>query len=306
MQTAGAPSQNSNDAQVILEVSGWQKQTIDLRNVEDMTTQGQDFCRVEARTGVPAYDVHEFRPRRNRIALVIPVINEGDRLITQLARIEDHADEVDVIIADGGSTDGSTELERLEQLGVSTLLIKRDSGRLSAELRAAFDYALNKGYSSVMTMDGNDKDGAEGISRIVAALDEGADFVQGSRFVRGGVAKNTPKARYLAIRAIHAPVMSLAARHKFTDTTNGFRGYSRRLLEDPNVDYFRDVFNTYEHVAYLPVRAARLGYDCCEVPVSRCYPPGKPPTKIGGMSGYVNLVSLLWGAARGRYNPPGT
>src|ERR1017187_6138318 len=47
---------------------------------------------------VPAYDIHEFRPRRSRYAVLIPVLNEGDRLLQQLHRMEFLAGNGDIII----------------------------------------------------------------------------------------------------------------------------------------------------------------------------------------------------------------
>jgi dolichol-phosphate mannosyltransferase len=101
-------------------------------------------------------------------------------------------------------------------------------------------------------------------------------------------------------------VTSVAARHRFTDTTNGFRGHSRRLLTDPRVAPMREVFDTYELLAYLPIRAARLGHACCEVPVTRAYPPaGAIPTKIHGRAAQFDLVKILARAALGGYDPVG-
>ena len=254
--------------------------------------------------GVPSYTVtHIYGPQRN-FALVIPVINENGRLVRQLERLKNHAPEVDIIVADGGSTDGSTELGRLKGLGVTSLLTKTDAGKLSAQLRMAFHHCLTHGYEAIVTMDGNDKDGVDGVSRIVTRLIQGYDFVQGSRFTFGGQAINTPWSRLIAIRVIHAPITSLAAGHWFTDTTNGFRGYSRRFLEDPAVAPFREEFQTYALLAYLPIRAARLGYRVTEVPVMRAYPSGEPvPTKIVGTSAHLRMLTILGKAALGCYNP---
>ena len=254
--------------------------------------------------GVPDYRVDEFRERGHDLALVIPVLNENGRIRRQLAQIQQCAPQVDVVIADGGSTDGSVDPVALEGLGVRTLLTKTGPGKLSAQLRMAFHYCLEQGYEGVITMDGNAKDGAEGIAVIAAALEQGFDFVQGSRFVPGGVAQNTPRSRYVAIRTVHAPVTSAAARTWYTDTTNGFRGHSRRLLSDPRVAPLRDVFDTYELLAYLPIRASRLGLRVTEVPARRTYPASEPtPTKITGWSGNTELLRILARAAAGRYNP---
>jgi dolichol-phosphate mannosyltransferase len=253
---------------------------------------------------VPKGDVHVLGERTSRYCVLIPVINEGDRILGQLARLRDHGFGLDVVIADGGSTDGSTELDGLRDLGVRALLVKRDTGKLSAQLRMGFAFAMAEGYDGVITVDGNGKDDVAAIPGFVEALEAGADFVQGSRYVPGGLAVNTPRERHLAIKLFHAPVTSLAARRRYTDTTNGFRGHSRALLQDPRVAPLRAVFDTYELLAYLPIRAARLGYRCTEVPVTRAYPPaGDIPTKIHGRGAQLELVKILGRAAFGRYDP---
>jgi glycosyltransferase involved in cell wall biosynthesis len=253
---------------------------------------------------LPAYESHALSPRRGRYALCVFVLNEGERIRRQLAKMDPHTDGVDVIVADGGSTDGGTDPEALARLGVQTLLIKRGPGKLSAQMRMALAHCLRAGYEGVVVMDGNDKDGPEAIPRFVRALDDGYDHVQGSRFVPGGAAVNTPPSRYWGIRLLHAPLLSLAARFRYTDTTNGFRAYSRRFLLDPRVRPFRDVFAGYELHYYLALRAPRLGFRTCEVPVTRAYPAtGKVPTKIHGWRGNWLVLRTLLDACAGRFNP---
>lgn len=254
---------------------------------------------------VPRHSRTEFRSRTGRHVVVIPVINEGDRIIGQLMRMSalgDHAP--DVVIADGGSTDGSMQPERLAGLGVRTLLTKHDEGRLSAQLRMAFAYVLDEGYEGVITIDGNGKDGVEAIPAFCEALDDGFDFVQGSRFLPGGVEENTPRLRRAAIRCVHAPAISLIAGSRYTDTTNGYRGHSRRYLTHPEVQPFRDVFDAYELLAYLSVRADQLGLRTTELPVARRYPPkGRTPTKIHPVRGNAELLRTLVRTARGDFTP---
>lgn len=256
---------------------------------------------------VPAFTVNALRPRATRYCLVIPVINEGERIRRQLA--ETHAlgltAQLDVIIVDGGSTDGSLDEGFLRAHGVRALVTKTGPGKLSAQLRCAYAYALVERYDGIITIDGNGKDSVESLPLFIAALDAGVDYAQASRFIKGGEGINTPRSRLFAIRLLHAPVLSLAGRRWLTDTTQGYRAYSARYLLDPRVKPFRDVFVRYELLAYLTARAGQLGYTVKEIPTRRAYPADEAiPTKIGGAHAHLDLIKVLFKTLRGDYNPP--
>lgn len=253
---------------------------------------------------VPGFDTALWLGRRHPWCVVIPVINEGNRIRNLLRRMAelDIAAIADIIVMDGGSKDGSLALDALQAWGVRGLLVKTGPGKLSAQLRCAYAFALDQGYAGIVTIDGNDKDDPEAIPRFVGALGEGVDFVQASRFLHGGRAENTPASRDMAIRFIHAPLLSLASRFKWTDTTQGFRAYSSRMLLDPKLSPFRDVFMTYELLAYLSYRAPLLGYRCVELPTIRRYPKGEVPTKISAFRGNLAVFLVLIKACLGSYN----
>lgn len=256
---------------------------------------------------VPHFEVAEYAPKRSLYCVVVPVINEGGRVLNQLAAMGAADLGIDIIVADGGSTDDSVEDSRLALRGVRAKLVKTGPGQLSAQLRMAFAWAIARGYTGIITVDGNGKDGWEAIPLFVAKLKAGYDFVQGSRYLPGGKAINTPLDRHLAVRWLHAPLVSWAAGFRYTDTTNGFRAFSARLLRDPWVAPFRDVFTAYELHYYLAVQAPQLDYKVCEVPVTRSYPPkGKTPTKIGGLGGRFRILGQLLGVLMGHYRPPGS
>lgn len=252
--------------------------------------------RYENIQGVPKFDCDEFETRRTKYCLLIPVINEGDRIKAELERAYKNQvhGQCDIIICDGGSTDGSLNADRIRELGVNAVLTKQDRGRQAAQLRMGLWWAMHRGYDGVVTIDGNNKDSIEDVGKMVEKLDVGYDFIQGSRYVSGGKSINTPILRHFAVRCIHAPIISLAAGFRFTDTTNGFRAYSKLYVNHPDVQPFRDIFMTYELLAYLSVRAAQLGLRVCEVPVTRSYPIGqKTPTKISPFKGNFDLIRIL-------------
>lgn len=259
-------------------------------------------------SGVPDFRSDELNEKRTKYCICIPVINEGVRIMRELERANQNNihNISDIIICDGGSTDGSTSLDRLRKMGVNTLLTKEGPGKQGAQLRMGFWWALKRRYDGIITIDGNDKDSIEDVPRFIEKLDEGYDFIQGSRFVKGGKGINTPFIRDLSVRLIHAPIISLTAHKRFTDTTNAYRAHSRKYLEHPKVNPFRDVFVTYELLAYLSVRASQLGMKTCEVPVTRSYPKkGKTPTKISFFKGNSELLKILFKNLKGDYNYEG-
>jgi dolichol-phosphate mannosyltransferase len=253
---------------------------------------------------VPAFEVLELQPKRTKYCVCTFVINEGERIRNQLRKMAEHADLVDIVIGDGGSTDGSLDEEYLRAQRVSARLTKRGPGKLSAQMRMALAYALDRGYEGVVVVDGNGKDDMSAIPSFVRALEEGYDHVQGSRYIPGGIAENTPLLRHIGVNILHAPLISLAAGFRYTDTTNGFRAYSARFLDDPRVQPFRDIFVGYELHYYLAIRAARLGFRVKETPVARRYPKhGATPTKISPFKGNLKVLQTLGRAVLGHYNP---
>lgn len=256
--------------------------------------------------GVPAFISTEFKDKSKEYVVLIPVINEGNRILKELKRAYDYkvSDFADIVVCDGGSIDGCTVKSKLQKLHVNSLLVKRDIGKQSAQIRMGIYWALQRGYKGIITIDGNNKDSIEDVPRFIKKLEEGYDLVQGSRFIKGGRAINTPFIRLISVRLIHAPIISITAHHWFTDTTNAYRAYSTRYLQDERVQPLRDIFMTYELLAYLSVRATQLGYQACEIPVIRAYPKsGKVPTKISFFKGNGNLIRILIKNAFGIYKP---
>ena len=260
----------------------------------------------EKQVGVPKFECTEFDVKTKDYVVLIPIINEGERIVKELQRAKAHrvADYADIVICDGGSTDGCTEKVQLKELQVNTLLVKMDSGKQGAQLRMGIWWALERGYKGVITIDGNNKDSIEDVPSFIDKLKEGYDLIQGSRFIKGGKAINTPFIRNISVRLIHAPIISITAGQRFTDTTNAYRAYSERYLRDDRVQPLRDVFMTYELLAYLSVRATQLGYKACEIPVTRAYPKtGKTPTKISFIKGNSELMKILLKNLFGAYQP---
>ena len=252
-----------------------------------------------------SYITHEFAPEQSKYAVIIPVINEGNRLVSLLDRIValQIPNQFDVIVVDGGSTDGSVAPEKLQSRGVNALLIKQSEGALGTQLQCAYDFSLNRSYLGVITIDGNNKDDPAGIFAMRSALENQVDFAQASRFIWGGKHSNTPLSRLFAVRIIHAPLLSLSSGFHWTDTTQGFRGYSRTLLENPTLNIFRKELSDYRLLFFVSHRAPKLGFRCIEIPTERLYPLGSlVPTKIRGIGDLLKVLVSLIQVVSGKYD----
>ena len=256
--------------------------------------------------GVPDFTCTEYSEKKHDYVVLIPIINEGTRIHDELRRAQEAnvSDFADIVICDGGSTDGCTDEETLKSLDVNTLLVKKGAGKQGAQLRMGFYFSRQRGYNGIITIDGNNKDSIGDIPAFINKLEEGYDLIQGSRFINGGKAINTPLVRLVSVKLIHAPIISLTAHQRFTDTTNAYRAYSAVYLFDERTNVFRDIFVGYELLAYLSVRATQLGYKACEIPVTREYPKkGKTPTKISFFKGNWGLMKILIKNLFGAYKP---
>ncbi len=261
----------------------------------------------DRRIRLPEYELTQLEQKKNRYLICIPVLNEGKRFEKQLLRMKKLGigKIADLLICDGGSTDGSADPAMLSRYGATALVIRKSKGHLSDQLMLGYYYAVVRGYEGTITIDGNGKDGVEGIFQMVQALDEGYDFIQGSRYIKGGTAINTPKFREWAIRLIHVPIVRLLSGFSYTDTTNGFRAHSVKVFCDKQIQPFRyGSFPTYSLIHYLTVIIPRLGYKVKEIPVVRKYPKkGKVPTKISPLKGNLDLLKILWNIALHKYDP---
>jgi hypothetical protein len=251
----------------------------------------------------PDFDCKEFTSKKSEYCVCIFVINEGKKIQRQLTKMKQFVGVVDIIVADGGSTDGSLKPDFLRQQKVRSLLIKKGAGKLSAQMRMALAYAVYQGYKGVIVVDGNGKDDINALPDFVKLLRQGYDHIQGSRFIPGGHAINTPLSRELGLHLIHAPLISLAAGKRHTDTTNGFRAYSARLLKHKNTAPFRNIFMTYELHYHLAIESSRAkDLKTIETPVTRAYPKkGKTPTKISPIKGNTHVMKVLISAVLGKY-----
>ena len=226
------------------------------------------------------------------VLAMAPVFNEELKIAEVVRRTpRDIVDEM--VVVDDGSTDRSAEVAR--SLGATVISMGRTIG-VGAALRAGYQRAVEEGHDVAVVMAGNNKDSPEEIPLLLDPIADGrADFVQGSRYLKPDANfGDMPVYRRLATRA-HPILFSAVARRWVTESTNGFRAVTRRVLTDPRLDLSQSWLDEYELEPYLYLRTIQLGYKTAEVPVTKIYPPRKlGQTKMRPVTGWWSILRPLF------------
>jgi dolichol-phosphate mannosyltransferase len=230
---------------------------------------------------------------RSRVLVGLACYNEGVKIDRTLSRFpKDRL--YDVLVLNDGSTDDT--IERIQKFpNVDVVSHPRNRG-VGAALRTINQYALDNGYDIVINMAGNDKDDPMLIPRLLQPMfDEACDYVQGSRYLKGGAYGNMPLHRVFATRVVHPLLFSLITRRRITDSTNGFRAYRTTLLRDPRINLEQDWLDKYELEPYFFYKAITLGYKVKEVPVTKIYPPhALRYTKMKPITGWWSILRPIF------------
>jgi len=210
-----------------------------------------------------------------KYGIIIPVYNEP-RLKLLLDRF-DFSEKQIVIVVDDGSTDQSTEVAK--NYPVTLLRHEKRSG-VGAAIRTGLLHLKNNAFDVAVVMAGNNKDAPTDIPILIAAIEKGADYVQGSRFATGAQVRDMPFVRWLITRTVPF-IWSIRFGRRFTEVTSGFRAYRLSLLDDPSIDISQKWLSRYELEHYLQYKAIEGDYNFVEVPVTKFYPTdGQSISKI--------------------------
>ena len=191
--------------------------------------------------------------------VVIPTYNEAESiviLLNQLAKVD-----VDVLVIDDGSPDGTADICRAQ--GVEVVERAGKAG-LGSAYRAGFAIALDRGYENIIEMDA---DGSHQVSDLILMMAwiGSADLLIGSRWVADGQIRNWSKFREYLSKAANKyanVVLGLGV----ADTTAGFRIYSGELLKKMDIQTIAS--EGYCFQIEMTRRALARGGTIAEVPIT--------------------------------------
>jgi dolichol-phosphate mannosyltransferase len=232
-----------------------------------------------------------------RAVIVLPTYNERDNVEPFLRAVRAVSD-IDVLVVDDNSPDGTADLVRElgSELGGVEVLQRETKTGLGSAYRAGFDKVLGTGsdeaYDVVVSMDADLSHDPAVLPAMLALIDEGADTVIGSRYVRGGGTTDWPVRRQLLSKWGNAYTRRLL-RLTPHDCTSGYRAYRASALAA--IDPYGTSAEGYAFLTELVRRLTRHGYRIVETPiVFRDRTQGKSK-----MSGRIIAESMLlvtkWG-----------
>jgi glycosyltransferase involved in cell wall biosynthesis len=226
------------------------------------------------------------------VLVIVPAHDEEESLPVTLAAVRERAAWADVLVVDDGSRDGTSAVARA--CGVRVLRHPVNLG-VGGALQTGFRYAVEHGYAIGVQLDADGQHDPADLAALVAPVREGrCDVSIGSRYVARSDYR-APLSRRLGMM-LFSGVVQLALGQRITDTTSGYRAYSRAVMDHCRHDFPKDFPD-----APLLIALARRGFRLEEVPVSmRAREAGRSFYTLGKKLyyPYKNLLASLMALLR--------
>ena len=200
--------------------------------------------------------------------MIIPTYNESENLERIVARVQEQAPEVHILVADDNSPDGTGHIaDRLAEADDRVKVLHRAGKEgLGKAYLAGFAWGIEHGYDVLCEMDADGSHRPEDFPALLAALRRtDADLVIGSRYVRGGGTVNWPWHRALLSRCGNIWVR-LVTGMRLNDATGGYRLFRRETLEKIDLSTVESAGYTFQ--VDLAWRTTRAGLRIVEVPIT--------------------------------------
>jgi dolichol-phosphate mannosyltransferase len=226
-----------------------------------------------------------------RLLVVTPTYNEADNLEAFVRAVHAAMPGAHVLVVDDGSPDGTGRIaDQLAGSDARVRVLHRGAklGIGSAYLDG-FRLGLKEGYELFAQMDTDLSHDPAYLPAMVAAVDEGADVVLGSRNIRGGGVRGWGVGRHVMSKGGSLYSRSiLGLPHR--DLTSGYKVFRRAVLEEIDLGAVRS--EGYSFQIEMTWRAVQAGFRVVEVPilfVDRRAGRSKMSRKI-----FLEAVGMVW------------
>lgn len=200
--------------------------------------------------------------------VIIPTYNEKENIEDIIRKVFSLEKDFHVLIVEDNSPDGTADIvKKLMQEFPQRLHIEERKGKLGLGTAYihGFKWSLNHGYDYIFEMDADFSHNPEDLPRLYeACAKQGADMSIGSRYITGVNVVNWPMGRVLMSYFASKYVQFITGLN-IKDTTAGFKCYTRKVLENINLDNIR--FTGYAFQIEMKFTASKMGFNIQEVPI---------------------------------------
>lgn len=202
-----------------------------------------------------------------RTLVIVPTYNEIDNLTSIVQRILAAAPEVDILVVDDASPDGTGRLaDELAERNRRVSVLHRTGKRgLGPAYLAGFTVAIRGDYEAVVEIDADGSHDPADLPAMLELLAVGNDLVIGSRWVHGGAVRNWPAHRQ-AISRVGNRYARWALHSRIRDITAGYRAFRTSALAQ--VDLGGVSSQGYCFQVELAWRVERAGFRVAEHPIT--------------------------------------
>jgi glycosyltransferase involved in cell wall biosynthesis len=180
---------------------------------------------VQASQKVDVFRIDRVPDVPTRILGLIPAFNEAATLPAVIAEVRDNHPDLDLMVIDDGSTDGT--LDAIAPLGIRWMRLPERMG-IGSAMRAGLRYAARRGYDAAVRLDGDGQHRASDIHHMLAPIRAGrADVVLGSRYTSS--TRHLSRQGRLVKRVLSVCLTALTGR-VVTDPTSGFCALGPRAV----------------------------------------------------------------------------
>lgn len=198
--------------------------------------------------------------------VVIPTYNERENIQAIVPAVFEQGLDVDILVVDDNSPDGTGNIVRELQKKYSTqlhLLSRPGKQGLGKAYLAGFRWGLDQGYEVIVEMDADFSHRPRDLSPLLEKLKEN-DFAVGSRYTAGGSTLN-----WGLIRKIISRGGSIYSRmilgYPLNDWTGGFNAWKKVVLQGIDLDSVKS--NGYSFQIELKYKALKKGFRGAESPI---------------------------------------
>lgn len=210
--------------------------------------------------------------------IVIPAYNEEKYIKTLLNNLSNITR--DIIVVDDGSEDAT--YKNVKEMGIP-VIHQQHKGK-GAALKAGFNYAVEKGYNWVITMDGDGQHDWRDIFRFIEALSKrDSDIIIGSRMAD---IATMPLIRRITNRFMSGLISRLIGLC-ISDTQCGFRAISSQVLKNIKLET-----SHYDTESELLIKAGKARYTISSIPIKTIYNGSQ--SNISKFVDTIRFIRLVW------------